>query len=259
MDFEALSDAVFRLGRASSDSKLCNQSLLREIAEVAARFIGVETSCVVVHETGLMNPACACYAHGPWSAGDNDRFLERFRWSARDRVLAMKLSDRAPNRMYRRAELLDDDTFKESRIYTEFERPMSLGDSAVGFFDGPEGGVLVISIGMIEGHGRLTDEHLLRAHALVPFITDAWAHGWKREPRWVSDLKSNSREVLQLVLEGLDDEQIADETGLTYHSVRAHLKRLFKEAGVRSRLHLMQAYRSPRLSANGNGALAGAG
>ncbi len=259
MDFEALSDAVFRLGRASSDASLCNQSLLREIAEAAARFIGSETACVVVHEQGLLQPATACHAHGPWSAAENDRFLERFRWPARERALAMRLSDRAPNRMYRRADLIDDATFRESRVHTEFERPMSLGESAIGVFEGHEGSVLVLSIGVVEGHGRLTEEHMQRAAAIAPFIADAWGHGWKREPRWVSDLKSNSREVLQLVLEGLDDEQIADETGLTYHSVRAHLKRLFKEAGVRSRLHLMQAYRSPRVSSSGNGALAGAG
>lgn len=257
MDFEALSEAVFRLGRASSDASLCNQSLLREIADVAAAFIGCETVCVVVHEGGLTQPAAACYARGPWSVAEMDRFLERFRWSARDRVLARKLSDRAPNRMYRRAELVDDAEYHESRVYAEFERPMSLGDAAVGVFEGGEGDALVLSIGRLEGHGPLSDEHLRRAHALAPFISDCWTHGWKREPRWVTDLKSNSREVLQLVLEGLDDDQIADETGLTYHSVRAHLKRLFKEAGVRSRLHLMQAYRGARL--NGNGALASTG
>lgn len=257
MDFEALSDAVFRLGRASSDTSLCNQSLLREVAEVAASFIGCETVCVVVHEGGLTRPAAACFAYGPWGVGEMDRFLERFRWSASDRLLARKLSDRAPNRMYRRAELVNDGEFHQSRLYTEFERPMSLGDAAIGVFDGPQGDVLVLSFGRLEGNGPLTDEQLQRAHALVPFIADSWAHGWKREPRWVTDLKCNSREVLQLVLEGLDDDQIADETGLTYHSVRAHLKRLFKEAGVRSRLHLMQAYRGPRL--NGNGALASAG
>lgn len=257
MDFEALSDAVFRLGRASSDASLCNQALLREIGEVAARFIGCDTVCVVVHEGGLTQPAAACYAHGPWSVAEMDRFLERFRWSARDRVLARRLNDRAPNRMYRRSELIDDTEFRRSRVYTEFERPMSLGDAAVGVFEGDGGDALVLSIGMSEGRGDLSEEHLRRAHALAPFIADCWAHGWKREPRWVTDLKSNSREVLQLVLAGLDDDQIADETGLTYHSVRAHLKRLFKEAGVRSRLHLMQAYRGPRMS--GNGALASAG
>ena len=254
MDFEALSEAVFRLGRASSDASLCNQSLLREVAEAAVGFIGCQTICVVVHEGGLTQPAAACYAHGPWGVGEMDRFIERFRWSARDRILARKLSDRAPNRMYRRAELVEDGEFRRSRVYTEFERPMSLGDAAVGVLEGTEGDVLVLSIGTIEGHGVLSEEQMRRAQALAPFIADCWAHGWKREPRWVTDLKSNSREVLQLVLEGLDDDQIADETGLTYHSVRAHLKRLFKEAGVRSRLHLMQAYRGARL--NGNGALA---
>jgi DNA-binding CsgD family transcriptional regulator len=259
MDFEALSEVVFRLGRASSDASLCNQSLLREIAEATARFVGCETLCVVAHCDGVMKPATACYAHGPWSVEENDRFLERFRWSARDRVLAMRLADRAPNRFYRRRELIDESDFRESRVYLEFERPMSLGDSALGVFESSGGGVLVMSIGMLEGHGALTDEQVMRARAVAPFVSDCWTHGWKHEPRWVVDLKSHSREVLQLVLEGLDDDQIADETGLTYHSVRAHLERLFKEAGVRSRLHLMQAYRGVRLNGHAPGALANTG
>lgn len=56
-------------------------------------------------------------------------------------------------------------------------------------------------------------------------------------------LKPLSRGILEQLLEGLDDDQIADRMRLSYHSVRAHLKRLFRDAGVRSRLHLMQACR----------------
>lgn len=243
MNLDTLSRAVFRLGQASSDTSLCNHSLLRELAETAAAFIGCDTVCVVVHEGGLSRPAAGCYAIGPWSVAENDRFLERFRWSAPERILAVRLSDRAPSRFYRRRDLVEDGEFRESRVYCEFERPMSMGDSAVAFFEDAEGDVLVLSVGALESRGPVSAEQMERAEALAPFVAACWMEGWKREPVWVGDLKSHSREVLQLVLEGLDDDQIASETGLTYHSVRAHLKRLFKEAGVRSRLHLMQAYR----------------
>ena len=81
-----------------------------------------------------------------------------------------------------------------------------------------------------------------RTRTVLPYVFRAYDAAWKPVPEWARDLRPQASRILQHIIDGLDDEHIAAHTGLTYHSVRAHLKRLFRLAAVRSRLHLTQAY-----------------
>ena len=239
----SLTDGIFRLGRLSASTEIANHDLLRAMAEIAAEVIGIEVTGLGVFEQGLMRPATACHVVGPWSAETAETLVNPSRWSENERVLAMRLTSIEANRVYRRQELLPD-SVPASGAAVEFPTPMLVADEALGLFRRTDGAELLLALASLDSGAALPELALEKARAIAPFLASCWATAWKVEPNWARQLRPSSRNVLELVLTGLDDDQIAERTGLTYHSVRAHLKRLFKDAGVRSRLHLMQEYRS---------------
>jgi DNA-binding CsgD family transcriptional regulator len=233
-----LQDAIFRLGMLSADPRGTNHELLRLMAEISASTLGVEMVIVAVHENGVLEPATACWVHGPWSSEECDGLAEHARWSVDERPAASRLAESAPGRLCRRAELVTPEVFRVSRMSREVLDPCGIVDELlIKFRRDLDGAEVVIRFA---SKSEIPAASMELAERLGPFLADCWARGWRHEPSWMTSLKPNSRRVLELVLEGLDDAQIADRTGLTYHSVRAHLKRLFKDAHVRSRLHLMQ-------------------
>jgi len=239
----SLHDGIFRLGQLSADESITNLDLLRSMAEIAAEVIGIEVTGLGVFEQGLMRPATACHVVGPWSADAGETLVNPSRWSENERVLAMRLTSIEPNRVYRRNEILPGACPAAGQTL-EYPTPMLVADEALGLFRRTDGAELLLALAALDSGTTLPELALERARAIAPFLASCWAAGWKTEPAWARQLRPSSRSVLEFVLAGLDDDQIADKTGLTYHSVRAHLKRLFKEAGVRSRLHLMQEYRT---------------
>ena len=247
MEDQLFNDAVFRLGQLGADRALTNHKLLRRVSRILARYTGVEVAGVAVHNDGMKHPATQTYVVGPWSDEQSSQFLDWSSWTESDSDTATKLSSFKRNTIHTLDELFaEDDGYQKSRLYNEFHRPLSIIDQAYGIFRRPDGCELFIAINALEADGPLSEKALTRFTKISPFIAKAWAAGWRREPGWVKGLKPHCRAVLELVLEGFDDDQIADKTGLTYHAVRAHLKRLFRAANVRSRLHLMQAYKEER-------------
>lgn len=243
MTCESLTEAVFRLGQISADTNLTNQSLLSQIVQVAFDSAGADVVGVAVFEHGVSEPAKACRVVGPWSSDESEKFLAQLRWPVEKRPLASRLEEMSRNELYRRGDLIEDAELKGTAFADEFLKPLGLGEQAIGVYSRPDGTDLVFFIYMLEKNGPIVRQTMARARSIAPYIAHCWAKGWKREPAWVAKLKPQNKAVLELVLEGYDDDQIAEKTGLTYHSVRAHLKRLFREAGVRSRLHLMQVFR----------------
>ncbi|MBL0928036.1 MAG: helix-turn-helix transcriptional regulator [Phycisphaerales bacterium] len=239
----ALTEVLFELGQLSRDTQLGNQALLERLAEIFRVACGVDAVSAVVHEHGLGEAAGAAAVSGPWAAEEAKRFIEHNGWQGCDRVLLSRLATRERGRVVRRSELIDERDFRGSRMFAECHRPLRLGDQALAVCGREDGAEIVLSVHAVEGQGPLSADQIARAADILPFIARAWSAAWRRQPAWVAGLRAQSREILDLVLSGLDDDQIAKRTGLTYHSVRAHLKRLFREAGVRSRLHLMQSCR----------------
>ncbi len=243
MEERLFSDAVFRLGQLGGDKTLTNHKLLRRVSRILIRYTGADVAGVAVHELGMSKPASATYVAGPWSDEQASQFLDWSTWCDPGNETAARLTGVQRNRIYTLDELLGRDGYHRTRLYTEFHRPLKIVAQAFGVYRRPDGCELFVAINALEASGELTETELTRFTRIAPYIAKAWAGGWHREPNWARELKSPCRKVLELVLQGFDDDQIAERTGLTYHAVRAHLKRLFRAAGVRSRLHLMQQYR----------------
>jgi len=247
MSCQRVREAVFELGRISTDRALTNSTLLRRLADLLADTLGVEIAGLAVFENGVAAGSTACYVRGPWKMDESARFSEESFWAVQDRNLAERLEGLRRGRVHHRPDLISANG--RGRIGSNgngrasVATPAPLEDQALALFQRTDGAELLIGINSLDGSGQLSHTVLARAGALVPFVARCWATTWRHEPAWMRDLKPVARRVLECLLEGMDDAQIAERTGLSYHSVRAHLKRLFRDAGVRSRLHLMQQCR----------------
>lgn len=247
MDNSKIGQAIFNLGQLCGNPPACNTALLQRLVDIAASALGAEFVVAAVFEQGIERHASHVAVAGPWPIEAAQRVAEVTRWEMADRPLAQRLASLDRNTLHRRSEMIDERTFKSSRLFTEVLTPMRLtGDQAVGVFRRTDGVELMISVQSGDERAMMSEEGVRRAQAIAAFVAQCWAGTWRVEPAWMRGLKPQSRRVLDDVLEGYDDDQIAIRTGLTYHSVRAHLKRLFRDADVRSRLHLMQSMRTAR-------------
>lgn len=244
----ALSNAIYTMGRISANPPMCQSVVLKNVADTIVQGLGCDSVALIVFEKGIEHPASAAVVAGAWSSELAERLLHATRWDLRERVLGAALAQRERNQLFRRSDLVDDKAFVGTRLNTDVVEPLGVGDLVVGLYHRSDGAELMISIQNQADHGAVTGEMLKGAEQLARFAAGCWASTWHSEPEWMKSLKSQSRRVLDDVLEGFDDDQIAIRTGLTYHSVRAHLKRLFRDANVRSRLHLMQLCRSERFA-----------
>lgn len=236
----SLNDAIFRLGQLSADRSLTNSSLLKRLADICTDSLDVGVVVLAVFDRGVESASAACHVKGPWSEDQRDRFLEQTRWQFDERAMALRLSGLRRGRLYHRPDLIAE---RDPRAFEELPQPKGMADQAVALYRRSDGVEMLLAFHSVEGAGTFQRTTLAKAGALAPFIAQCWAGSWRLEPAWMKDLRPLSRGILEQLLEGFDDDQIADRTGLSYHSVRAHLKRLFRDAGVRSRLHLMQACR----------------
>ncbi|MBL8746836.1 MAG: helix-turn-helix transcriptional regulator [Phycisphaerae bacterium] len=239
----SLNEAIFRLGQVSADRSLTNASLLRRLADITVDALEVSVAVLAVFERGVESASSACHVRGPWSEDERDRFLEQTQWQFDERAMAMRLAGLRRGRLYHRPDLIAERDPRDTKVFEDLPQPKGMADQAVALYRRSDGVELLLAIHQVEGAGVFQRTTLAKAGALAPFVAQCWAGSWRQEPGWMKDLKPLSRGILEQLLEGFDDDQIADRTGLSYHSVRAHLKRLFRDAGVRSRLHLMQACR----------------
>lgn len=240
MSCGAIEEGIYRLGRLGATIHPSRSALLREMAEIVSESVGIDVVGVAVYEDGLLAPATACYVHGPWGETQQRRFLEQSRWSPEERVLATRLAHRTPGRIYTRDELIEPQEFLSTRLYTELQRPLGISDQALARYQAPGGAELLFGICATDHIQRIPQQTIEQTRLIGEFLSRTWIRAWRREPEWMRSLKPTNRKVITLALRGFDDEQIAQELDLSYHAVRAHLKRAFRLAGVRSRLHLMQ-------------------
>jgi len=238
----SIDDAIFRLGRLTQHRRIENDGVLKCMAKTVFDYIGIDMLYLSVHNGRLAENASNCAVLGPWDTDQSNLFLNQSRWSTEDRVLALRLETSLEGELHRRRDLMDEDLFRNSRLFKEFHRPLNLGDHAIAYHRSPQGPAVILVLNTVPADSLIADELCERATRILPALFCAFDHAWKPAPTWTSKLKPQAKRILQHVVNGYDDEQIAAFTGLTYHSVRAHLKRLFKAAEVRSRLHLTQAY-----------------
>jgi DNA-binding CsgD family transcriptional regulator len=259
-DDRLFNEAVFRLGQLGAAKDLTNAKLLRRISRIVARYTDAEAVGLAGHEEGTDEPAATAHAEGPWPEASIDEAMSLADWSApvdadgmdddADRDADTDSDLVSPLTALRRNQvthLKDDASLRAaceaSVSWRERQQPLGVTDMSIGVYRRPDGCECVLAVASISPNGCLSDAQRRRFETIAPFAAKAWAAGWAQEPEWTRELKPKCRAVLELALAGYDDDQIAETTGLTYHAVRAHLKRLFRIAGVRSRLHLMRAYR----------------
>ena len=224
---------IFRLGALTEARDLCNRSRLSRACRIAVHATGagavaaavasevegemvVHASCFAVVDTGDVSGSTVTMGSAEWKVESAD-FSQAIAEAPREQiVVGLRREVGGP----------------------PVPGPMGPGRRLIGCFTGPEGQLAYV---LFDG---LDDERVERlSKGLLPAFVDCIHHSWRSEPDWIRELKPAARRVLELVLQGFDDRQVAEQSGMTYHAVRAHLKRLFKVAGVRSRLHLMQVCR----------------
>ncbi len=239
--------AIYRLGQVCGNPPACGSALLRSMIDIAAEALGMDYVSAAVFERGVEGSASAVQVSGAWPAEACQRITEVTRWDLKERPLAAKLAALDRNMVFRRSDIIEERAFKSSRLFMEVLSPMRLtGDCLVALFHRADGAELMLTFQRLDEKGVVPEDVVRKAQAVASFMAQCWASSWRAEPGWMKALKPQSRRVLDDVLGGYDDDQIAERTGLTYHSVRAHLKRLFRDANVRSRLHLMQQFRADR-------------
>lgn len=237
MDSRLLNDAIYRIGRLSANTMISSDALLTRLAEALVSVTGAEAVGIAVYEHGIDRAPSACRTVGNWpEAGpgiDSGRA-----------VMAAMVTDLPRERLAALPETVCDDEVLCERMYSDLHRTLRPTDRTLSIFRRDDGSELVIALCSTVTGQPIARETLAKATHLTLSIAACWAAAYRHEPAWMASLSPSSRRVLQNLLEGCDDNQIAERTGLTYHSVRAHLKRIFRDAGVRSRLHLIQTCRS---------------
>jgi two-component system nitrate/nitrite response regulator NarP len=72
--------------------------------------------------------------------------------------------------------------------------------------------------------------------------------GWRRtatpDPAWLEALSPRHREVLELLAEGLRNDEIATRLGLSPNTVKFHVRELYLRIGVRNRVEASQLHAS---------------
>ncbi|MEM9082010.1 MAG: helix-turn-helix transcriptional regulator [Planctomycetota bacterium] len=246
-DLAELSFPIYKLGELSASREVCNRTLMCKTARILLHACGLGGVGVAMFEGPLDGPASASCAAID-TAGEHTGsacVLEQDEWSIATPGLAMTLSSVSKGEFVFR-----DEVDEKGDVWAAVEDGQ-LGRTMVGVFGvGGAKQLLIVASGIEDERS----ETLLRA--IVSSVSQCCESDWKKEPAWMADLRPASRQVLELVLRGYDDDQVSELSGLTYHSVRAHLKRLFRAAGVRSRLHLMQVCRSSPTTGVTAGAMA---
>lgn len=238
-----VAEAAYRLGALSATGGVRRKSFFPCIAETLAEATGVEAAGVTAFPRSIMAPATAVGVHGPWSEHEHKAFLEQSKWSPEDRTIHSRIVQ-TPGPLFRHtSELMDADEFFGSRLFNEFQKPRGIGDQAQMCLEARDGAHLYVAIARVGSDEPISSRSMEIAQRIAVLIQRCWNTAHQDMPRWVRELSPRRRRVLELVADGLDDHQIAAELGVKYHTVRAHLKDLFREANVRSRLHLIQAIR----------------
>lgn len=241
VDDDVIVEAAYELGALAMMGGVRRQLYLSGMAQTLAKATGAEGVGVFVHLDGVLKPALATGIVGPWTNGEQSVFLDQTSWESKDRVIAQQI-EKTPGPVFRRtAELMPMDEFRNTRLYLEFQKPRGIGDQITMCLQASDGASLLVAIARVGVNEMLSSQSVEIAQRLAPVIEQCWKTAHRQMPQWVRSLSPRRRLVLEFVSQGLDDHQIAREMGVRYHTVRAHLKDLFRMAGVRSRLHLMQS------------------
>lgn len=75
-------------------------------------------------------------------------------------------------------------------------------------------------------------------------VYDTYARFSGRSGAMFTDLTDKQEHIVRLVADGLTNQQIANQTFVTAHTVNFHLRKIFRKTGVNSRVELAALYKS---------------
>jgi DNA-binding CsgD family transcriptional regulator len=135
-------------------------------------------------------------------------------------------------------QLVDERTWRRCSFYQHFMRPAALDHglySAIRVNDS----VCDVLGCWRESNDRPFDEE---NQAEVALLVEEFSHLWRRRTRaepWPGQLAPRHRRVLDLLLTGLSEKQIAAQLGLTPGSLHQYVTTLYRKLGASSRAELM--------------------
>ncbi len=59
-------------------------------------------------------------------------------------------------------------------------------------------------------------------------------------------ISDREREILELLLDGKGDKEIGFLLGISYHTVRSHISKIFKKCGAQNRIELLKVFQSDK-------------
>jgi DNA-binding CsgD family transcriptional regulator len=143
-----------------------------------------------------------------------------------------------------RVELVADRLWQRSDYFNQYFAPARFDDCIYAArrtgAESVDGGVLVRA----RGERRFGDEE----RGLVEMFFESFAALWHppAPQRWIQQLPPRLRRVLDLLLDGLSEKEVADRAELSRASTHQYVVELYRRAGVSSRGQLMvKALRSP--------------
>jgi DNA-binding CsgD family transcriptional regulator len=142
-----------------------------------------------------------------------------------------------------RGDLVGDEDWYQSPYFRDVHDPLRFGHNIVSFLTPPDSPGVCLSINLCRGASERRD-FTPRLKALVREVNAAVAPllggplARFDEPS-ASDLPSRVREVLQCLLEGDGDKQVAARLGVSRYTVNEYTKRIYQHFGVQGRAELL--------------------
>jgi DNA-binding CsgD family transcriptional regulator len=141
----------------------------------------------------------------------------------------------------RRSELLDDAAWYSSEHYKSVRKPLGLDDTIYARISVP-GKVIALSVFRAEGDVPFTERQsqlidLCLSQMSWPFQPD----DKQTDPR-LAALQPRLRKVMQHLLDGDGEKQVAAKLNLSKHTVHEYVKMLYQQLGVSSRSELLSQW-----------------
>jgi DNA-binding CsgD family transcriptional regulator len=147
----------------------------------------------------------------------------------------------APVVVARRSELIDDKSWHASAHYTKFRKSLGLDDTMYARISVP-GKVIALVLLRVEGDEPFTERQsqlvdLCLSQMSWPFQPD----DKQTDPR-LAALQPRLRRVMQHLLDGDGEKQVAAKLGLSKNTVHEYVKLIYQQLGVSSRSELLSQW-----------------
>ena len=134
--------------------------------------------------------------------------------------------------------MVADSDWVRTSYYNEFHRPLGIKDLGVIFLKTPQNNVL----GLCCGRGRnFTDRDTQPFHSFhrilgaLPMFLPIASNPSSSQNLLLASLTSREREILYWLREGKRNSEIATILGISLHTVRHHLEKIYPKMGVETR------------------------